>query len=82
MKFSKKIVTLIIIMNILFTIAVLYIFAKTYSEPYGLVGAWFTFTTAELWSLAGIKKKEVNKEETELTYLNQVINYDEDYKGD
>ena len=58
MKFSKKVVTAIITMNVIFTIAVLYVFLKVGSEPYGIVGAWFGFTGVELWSLASIKKTE------------------------
>jgi len=27
-----------------------------------LIGAWFAFTTGELWLLAGIKKKEAEKQ--------------------
>ena len=61
MKFSKLIVSLVIILNILFTIAVLYIFLQTSSEPTALIAAWFGFTVGELWLLAGIKKKKVQK---------------------
>ena len=59
--FSKKVVISVIILNILFTLAVMYLFLQTGNEPMTLVGAWFSFTTIELWSLASIKKK---KEET------------------
>lgn len=59
MKFSKFIVSLVIIINILFTLAVLFIFYRTGSEPMALIGAWFAFTTVELWNLASIKKKEI-----------------------
>ena len=59
MKFSKFIVSLVIVINILFTLAVLFIFYRTGSEPMALIGAWFAFTTVELWSLASIKKKEI-----------------------
>ena len=61
--FSKKIVTMVILLNVIFTIAVLYLFYKTSSEPTILIGAWFGFTTVELWSLASIKKKEIKEEE-------------------
>lgn len=57
-KFSKLIVTAIIAMNALFTIAVLYIFYRVGSEPAILIGAWFAFTTGELWALASIRKTE------------------------
>jgi len=61
-RFSKKIVIFIILINIIFTLAVMYLFLKTGSEPVALVVAWFAFTTVELWSLASIKK---NKEDNE-----------------
>lgn len=61
-RFSKGIVTLVIILNILFTAAVLYVFLKTGNEPMTLIGAWFTFTTGELWMLSTIKKTKVKKE--------------------
>jgi len=57
-KFSKVIVALIIIMNVTFTAVVLYIFHQTGYEPTALIGAWFAFTTGELFFLADIKKKE------------------------
>ena len=61
MKFSKLIVTLVILLNAAFTVAVLYIFYRLGSEPVTLIGAWFGFTTVELWALAGIKKREIDK---------------------
>ena len=60
--FSKIIVSLVIGLNVAFTAAVLIIFTKTMSEPSGLSIAWFSFTTVELWSLAGIKKTKEKKE--------------------
>ena len=62
MKFSKAIVSLVILLNAAFTIAVLYIFYRIGAEPTTLIGAWFGFTTIELWALAGIKKKEIEKQ--------------------
>jgi hypothetical protein len=62
MKFSKAIVTLVILLNTAFTGTVLYIFYRVGAEPTTLIGAWFGFTTVELWALAGIKKREVEKE--------------------
>ncbi len=62
-KFSKWVVALVIAMNGAFAIAVLYIFLKIGSEPSTLIGAWFAFTTGELWALAGIKKKELHVKE-------------------
>lgn len=64
-EFSKIIVTLVVIMNIIFTGAVLYVFLATGNEPVALVGAWFAFTTGELWMLGSIKKTKVKKGENE-----------------
>ena len=61
-RFSKFIVTLVVILNILFTAAVLSIFMLTGSEPITLIGAWFAFTTGELWMLSSIKKSKVKKD--------------------
>lgn len=60
--FSKFIVSFVISLNVLFTLAVLIIFLKTSTEPSSLIVAWFSFTTVELWSLAGIKKAKEKKE--------------------
>lgn len=60
--FSKLIVIAVILLNVVFTGAILWVFLKTSSEPSSLVVAWFGFTTVELWSLAGIKKAEKRKE--------------------
>ena len=62
MKFSKLIVALVILLNAAFTVAVLYIFYRVGTEPTTLIGAWFGFTTVELWALAGIKKREIEKQ--------------------
>jgi hypothetical protein len=61
--FSKKIVTGIILLNVIFTLAVFYAFLRVGSEPTILIGAWFGFTTVELWSLSRIKREEVIQEE-------------------
>lgn len=53
--FSKFIVGLVILLNILFTMAILYLFYLKAQEPRFLIGAWFAFTTGELWMLAGIR---------------------------
>lgn len=57
-RFSKFIVSLVIFLNVIFTLAVLYVFLRTGNEPMTLVGAWFAFTTGELWMLSSIKKKK------------------------
>ena len=57
-KFSKRIVVLVILLNIIFTVAV---FAAAFFNaiiPDSLIGAWFAFTTGELWFLSTIKKSE------------------------
>lgn len=61
--FSKFIVTLVIVLNIIFTIAVFWAFVRVGNEPTALIGAWFGFTTGELWMLSSIKKTKVKKEE-------------------
>lgn len=60
--FSKIVVMGVIILNVIFTAIVLAIFLTTSSEPSSLIVAWFSFTTVELWSLAGIKKAKERKE--------------------
>ncbi len=58
-EFSKFIVTLVVILNLGFTAVVLYIFYRTGKEPDVLTGAWFAFTTGELWMLSKIKRTKV-----------------------
>ena len=65
MKYSKLIVASIIAMNALFAIAILYVFLKTSSEPGVLVGAWFAWTTGELWALSKIKCNERKGDQSE-----------------
>jgi hypothetical protein len=62
MKFSKIIVALVVFLNATFTVAVLFIFYRIGTEPTALIAAWFGFTTVELWALAGIKKREIEKQ--------------------
>ena len=60
--YSKFIVTFVVVANVIFTGAVLWVFLRTSTEPTTLIGSWFAFTTVELWQLANIKKKKVEKE--------------------
>jgi hypothetical protein len=60
--FSKIVVTSVIILNVIFSSAVLWVFLRTATEPTSLVVAWFSFTTVELWSLAGIKKAKEKRD--------------------
>ncbi|WP_206460434.1 hypothetical protein [Anaerovorax sp. IOR16] len=62
MRFSKKIVTAIVILNITFAIAVLACFWHTGNEPGVLVGAWFAFTTGELWALSKVTREKNKKD--------------------
>ena len=78
MKFSKKIVIGVILANFIFTGLVLYVFLRTGYEPSVLVGAWFSFTTIELWSLAGIKKTELKNE----ALIDSIIFPEGDQRGD
>lgn len=65
-EFSKIIVSLVVLLNTIFTAVVLYIFFKNENEPTALIAAWFAFTTGELWLLSKIKKnKDKNKRESE-----------------
>lgn len=59
--YSKVIVAVVIVLNVLFTTAVLYVFEKTASEPSTLITAWFAFTTGELFMLSSIKKTKEKK---------------------
>lgn len=61
-RFSKGIVALVIMMNIVFAGAVLYVYLRVGSEPKTLIAAFFAFTTGELWFMASIKKKEIEGE--------------------
>jgi hypothetical protein len=58
-KFSKLLILAIVLANIGFTAVVLWMFYATGSEPGVLIGAWFAFTTGELWALATIKRSKV-----------------------
>ena len=60
--FSKFIIILVVLMNIGFTLAVLYIFRRVGSEPTALIAAWFSFTTGELWMLSSIKKHKIKNQ--------------------
>lgn len=59
--YSKFIVTLVVMLNVIFTAAVLYISLKGYNAPDSLIAAWFSFTTVELLSLAYIKNQKIKK---------------------
>lgn len=58
--FSKIIIILVVVANVIFTIKILDVFERTASEPAALIVAWFAFTTGELSILGMIKKNKVN----------------------
>lgn len=60
-RFNKKVVTLVIMLNVLFVAAVLYVILKVQVEPAALIVAWFGFTTGELWLMAGIEKEKIRQ---------------------
>lgn len=60
--FSKIIVSGVILANVVFTAAVLWVFLRTTAEPTTLITAWFSFTTIEVWSLSRIKISKTKKE--------------------
>jgi len=62
MEFSKLIVMLVVLLNIVFAGIILYMVWHGRPEPAVLVGAWFAFTTGELFFLAGIKRTEKQRE--------------------
>lgn len=57
--FSKLIVVLVVVLNSVFSAAVLYVFFRLGKEPVILIGAWFGFTTGELWLLSQVKKTKI-----------------------
>lgn len=58
MKYSKVIVVLVIVLNIIFTGVVFGAVYNGFEEPTTLIISWFAFTGTELLSLAGIKISE------------------------
>ena len=54
-----------ILLNIAFTLGVFFVFWRVGSEPTALIGAWFAFTTVELWSLSKIKRDEIKEGDTD-----------------
>lgn len=69
-EYSKWVVAIVILINIIFAFGVLVVFWHTSNEPAVLVTAWFGFTTGELWMLSTIKKKKLEGEKDE-TKTNQ-----------
>lgn len=61
-KFASFVVLLVIGLNIWFTDKIITLIETTSFEPAVLIGAWFAWTTGELWMLKDIKKKKIEKE--------------------
>lgn len=70
MKFSKKIVIAVILLNVLFTAAAMAVCWHTAQPIDALAVGWFAFTTGELWALGKIKRTELTEKVEE--YENQL----------
>lgn len=66
LSFNKKIVTLVLGLNITFTIVILVLYYIGWNEPSTLIDNWFKFTGTELVALAGIKGIDTIKEMVEI----------------
>lgn len=64
--FNKKVVTLVLALNIIFTSIVLVLYYIGWNEPSTLIDNWFRFTGTELIALAGIKGIDTIKEMVEI----------------
>ncbi len=65
MKFSKIVVILCLGMVFYFARQFLDAFLEVGQEPTALIAAVFGFISVELWSLAGVTKKKIDKENEE-----------------
>ena len=63
MRFSKKIVIAVLILNVLFTAAVLVVPWHTSQSLDALIVAFFGFTTCELWTLGKIERDKLGRNE-------------------
>lgn len=61
MKYNKKIVAIIVILNICFSMGVMYVNLRGGIVSDTLIEWWFKFTTIELGFVAGIKVVEIFK---------------------
>jgi hypothetical protein len=71
MNFSKKIVIVVLIMNVLFTTAVLMVSWHTLQPLDALVMGWFAFTTGELWTLGKIERDKQGRIDVNDSEINQ-----------
>ena len=56
---SKVLVPMIVLSNVVFATVILVMFWYRGQEPMALIGAWFAFTTGELWAMAIIQREKV-----------------------
>jgi hypothetical protein len=71
MNFSKKIVIAVLVMNVLFTTAVLVVSWHTLQPLDALVMGWFAFTTGELWTLGKIERDKQGRIDVNDSEINQ-----------
>ena len=62
LRFSKMIIIAVIIMVLIFTGCVLYIFNKKSAEPTVIIASFFAFMTGEVLALAKLKLSEITVE--------------------
>lgn len=80
-QFSKFIITLVVTLNVIYTIIILYIFFKIGSEPTVLTSCWFAFTTGELFMLANIKNKKIVNSNSSNSDNNNIYHNNTDYNS-
>ncbi len=74
MKYSKRIVILVITLNVIFTVACFFMLWSGSEVPDTLIEAWFMFTGTELMALAGIKITETIKTPSDILSANDKPN--------
>ena len=74
MKYSKKIVAAVIILNVIFTAVCFFLMWNGCEIPDELISSWFMFTGVELLALAGIKITETIKSPSDKLSENDVPN--------
>lgn len=62
LRFSKIVIIAVIIMVLIFTGSVLYIFDRKGAEPSVIIAAFFAFMTGEVLALAKLKLAEIKAE--------------------
>ena len=65
LRFSKIVIIAVIIMVLIFTGSVLYIFDRKSAEPNVIITAFFAFMTGEVLALAKLKLAEIETERKE-----------------